>query len=469
MRTPTKSKVLIVEDDRQLREQLFWSLKDDYEVLQATDRKEGSDRFGKERPDVVLLDLHLSPRRKSSEGIDLLGEIRKIDQDTAVIIMTADEREELAQRAIGEGAYDYFRKPVDLGELQLIVRRAAERARIGRENHELKSRLREQSSFHEIIGNSKGLKQVFEAIRRVADSDAAVIIRGESGTGKELVARAIHRTSDRRDGPFVAVQCSALPETLIESELFGREKGAYTGADSPMEGRFDMARGGTLLLDEIGTVNPVMQAKLLRVLELKQFQRLGSKETRQVDFRLVTATNEDLEAAIREGRFREDLYYRIHVFPIHIPPLRERQEDIPLLVDHFLRTFCGLRGVPVKVFGREAMDCLTHHRWRGNVRELENLIQSLVLTTDGERITASDLPPDLVRISAEEIRRHYELPGKGFSLPNEVERFEAHLVELALEKTGSVKTEAARLLGIDKNRMMYLCRKHHYKNARTER
>jgi DNA-binding NtrC family response regulator len=212
-----------------------------------------------------------------------------------------------------------------------------------------------------------------------------------------------------------------------------------------------------------------MQAKLLRVLELKQFQRLGSKETRRVDFRLVTATNEDLEAAIREGRFREDLYYRIHVFPIQIPPRRERQEDIPLLVDHFLRTFCGLRGVPVKVIGREAMDCLTHHRWRGNVRELENLIQSLVLTTDGERITASDLPPDLVRISAEEIRRHYELPGKGFSLPNEVERFEAHLVELALEKTGSVKTEAARLLGIDKNRMMYLCRKHHFKNARAER
>ncbi|MFQ5876903.1 MAG: sigma-54-dependent transcriptional regulator [Acidobacteriota bacterium] len=468
MRGGAKDTILIVEDDRFLREQLWWSLKGDYDVSQASDRDEAIEILRRARPDVVLLDLHLPPRGHSKDGMDLLGEIRRKDRDAAVIVMTADERKECALQAIERGAYDFFRKPVDLTELGLIVRRAVERVRIGRENRRLRARLRDQDSFREIIGGSKGLRRVLDAVRRVADSDAAVLIRGESGTGKELVARAIHNASPRRNGRFVPVQCSALPESLIESELFGHERGAFTGAVSAVEGHLAMARGGTLFLDEIGSVDPALQAKLLRVIERKQFHRLGSRQMVRVDFRLVTATNEDLESAIRDARFREDLYYRINVFPIWIPPLRERREDIPLLVDHFLELFCEAKGIPVKPMSPEALERLTRHHWRGNVRELENLIQSLVLTADGDRIEITDLPPHLLQVTAEETRRFFRCPGRGFDLTGEVDRFEAQLLRLALEKAGSVKTEAARLLGIDKNRMMYLCRKHNLRNDRAE-
>jgi DNA-binding NtrC family response regulator len=454
-------RVLIVEDDRQLREQIAWSLRDGHEVLQAGDRAEGLAALLEKRPDLVLLDLHLPPGRGTREGMSLLREIHKRGFDPVVIVMTGDESRESALRAIEEGAWDYFRKPMDLGELKMIIRRALEKQRIERENRQLRERLRQQASFEEILGRSEGMKRVFDSIRRVAEGDTTVIIRGESGTGKELVARAIHHASDRREEPFIAVQCSALPEQLVESELFGHERGAFTGAIASRQGRFELADRGTLFLDEIGTLSPAIQTKLLRVLEQKRFERVGGKQTLHVDVRFISATNEDLEARLREGRFRDDLYYRVNVFPVQIPPLRERREDIPLLVDHFLRIFCNARGVPIKSISGEALEHLTRYVWKGNVRELENVVQNLVLRTDGGTITGSDLPAYLAELSADDVQRLSATPGNHFSLPGEMERFEAQLLQLALKKAGGVKVEAARLLGIDKNRMMYLCRKHH--------
>ncbi|SRR6266571_2291918 len=454
-------RILIVDDDRHLREQLVWSLKEDYTVFQAGDRDEGLTATLREKPDLLLLDLHLPPGRSVQNGMGLLKVVHQKGLDAAVIVMTADETKEAALRAMEEGAYDYFRKPIDLAELKLIVRRALEKQRIERENRRLREELRQQVAFEGILGTSEGMRKVFDVIRRVARSDTTVIIRGESGTGKELVARAIHGTSDRKKGPFVPVQCSALPEHLIESELFGHEKGAFTGAVCAHQGRFELADGGTLFLDEIGTLSPALQAKLLRVLERKEFVRVGGKQTLRVDVRLISATNEDLEERIREGGFREDLYYRVNVFPIPIPPLRERQEDIPLLVDHVLTLLCAARGIPLKSISGDAMKHLVRYPWKGNVRELENVVQNLVLRTDGERITAPDLPPHLLAVSSEDIRRLAEPTGGPISLPRAVERFESQLVQHALARTGGVKVEAARLLGIDKNQMMYLCRKYH--------
>jgi len=452
-------RILIVDDDRHLREQIAWSLKSDYAVTEAGDRVSGQAALRTGHPDLVLLDLHMPPGRGVREGMSLLQEIRDAGLDALVIVMTGDESKESALHAMEAGAYDYFRKPVELPELKLIIRRALEKQRIERENRRLREALRQQTPFEEILGQSQGMRRVFDAIRRVAGGETTVIIRGESGTGKELVARAIHGASDRKDGPFVAVQCSALPETLIESELFGHEKGAFTGAVATRQGRFEMAHGGTLFLDEIGTLTPAVQAKLLRVLEGRQFERLGGKETLRVDVRLISATNEDLEHRVRQGGFREDLYYRVNVFPIVLPHLRERREDIPLLVDHFLKIFCKERGVPAKSIAPEALERLQGHAWKGNVRELVNVVQNLVLTTDGGRITAADLPAHPGALAVE-TPRPGRLDAGPTNLPAAVERFERQLLEQALAQAEGVKVEAARLLGIDKNQMMYLCRKH---------
>ncbi len=457
---PRDSRILIVDDDEHLRGQIGWSLNEHYTVFQAGDRQQGLEAAITEKPDLMLLDLHLPPGRATREGMSLLKETRKRGLDTMVIVMTGDESRESALRAIEEGAYDYFRKPVDLAELKLVIRRALEKQRIERENRCLRETIRQQARFQEIIGNSEAMKKVFDAIRRVADGDTTVILRGESGTGKELVARAIHNTSDRKDGPFIAVQCSALPEHLIESELFGHEKGAYTGAVCERQGRFELADGGTLFLDEIGTLSPVIQSKLLRVLELKKFERLGGKRTLHVDVRLISATNEDLEARIKDGLFREDLYYRVNVFPITIPPLRERREDIPQLVDHYLGIFCTARGIPAKSISGDALEHLMNQAWKGNVRELVNVVQNLVLRTDGGRIMLADLPSYLVELSPEDLQRLKKSSAEVINFGSEVERFESQMLQLALSKAGGVKIAAARLLGIDKNKMMYLCRKH---------
>ncbi|HYE65574.1 MAG TPA: sigma-54 dependent transcriptional regulator [Pyrinomonadaceae bacterium] len=465
-----RNKLLIVDDDTILQEQLAWALRKDFDLVQCFDRESALRAVTGERPDLILLDLHLPPTPALSDGLRSISEIRRADPDFVIIVMTGDEQTETPLRAIEAGAYDYFRKPVDLRELRIIINRALERQRIERENARLRREVESRYSFSQIIGYSEQMVEVFGAIRRVSDSSATVILRGESGTGKELVAKAIHYNSSRRTGPFVSVNCAALPESLIEAELFGHEKGAFTGALRTVEGRFERADGGTLFLDEIGTIGLPLQSKLLRVLEEREFMRLGGKNTIKVDIRLITATNENLEEAIEQGRFREDLYYRINVVPINLPPLRDRREDIPLLIEHFLRRFCQEQGIKQKSMDAEAIHHLMDYRWKGNVRELENLIQRLALMTDGDTITASHLPPHILNLEAavnhattiQPQDSELVFPEAGLNLDQEVARYEYQLLRMALERAGGVKIKAAEMLGLNKDKMKYLCKKYNF-------
>jgi len=463
-----KNKLLIVDDDVMLQEQLAWALKQDFELMQCYDRESALKIAARERPDLVLLDLHLPPTHALSDGLQNISKIRHAAPDSVIIVMTGDEQSETPLHAVEAGAYDYFRKPIDLRELRVIINRALERQRIERENVRLRREIENRYSFSQIIGYSEQMVEVFAAIRRVAESQATVIVRGESGTGKELVARAIHYHSARRSGPFISVNCAALPESLIETELFGHEKGAFTGALGLVEGRFERADGGTLFLDEIGTLGLPLQSKLLRVLEEREFTRLGGKQTIKVDIRLITATNENLEAAIEQGRFREDLYYRIHVVPLHLPPLRERREDIPLLIEHFIRRFSEERGNKPKRVEAEAIHHLIDYSWKGNVRELENLMQRLVLMTDGETISAAHLPPHMLNhepnfkpaVAPSASQPPPSLPEAGLNFDQELQRYEYELLRAALARTGGVKIKAAELLGLNKDKMKYLCKKY---------
>ena len=462
------SKILIVDDDPKLQEQLAWALKRDFELVQCLDRESALQAAASDVPDLVLLDLHLPPTQLLDDGLKNIAEIKRANPEAVVIVMTGDEETGTPLRAIEEGAYDYFRKPIDLPELRIIINRALERQRIERENARLRREIEDRFSFAQIIGNSEQMLEVFEAIRRVADSTATVILLGESGTGKELVARAIHYNSARRTGPFVSVNCSALPEGLIEAELFGHEKGAFTGAQRMVEGRFERANGGTLFLDEIGSLGLPLQSKLLRVLEEPEITRLGGNKTIKVNIRLISATNDNLEDAIAAGRFREDLYYRLNVVPINLPPLRDRREDIPLLIEHFTRRFSEEHSIKQKRVDTEALQYLINYGWKGNVRELENVIQRLVVMTEGDTITASDLPPHIVnqepafRPSAEN-QAERPLPTfseAGLNLDHEVAHYEYDLVRAALARAGGVKIKAAELLGLNKDRMKYLCKKY---------
>jgi DNA-binding NtrC family response regulator len=459
-------KLVIIDDDQFLQEQLGWALKEDFELVQRGDRDSGLKAAVTERPDLVLLDLHLPPTNRLADGLRNIAEIRRIDPQTVIIVMTGDEDSEAPLVAVEAGAHDYFRKPVDMRELRVIINRALERRRIEQENIRLRREIENRYSFSHLIGYSEPMMEVFAAIRKVADSNATVSIRGESGTGKELVARAIHHNSLRRDGPFVGVSCTALPENLIEAELFGHEKGAYTGAIAAVEGRFERASGGTLFLDEIGTLSLSLQAKLLRVLEEREVTRLGGTKSTKVDFRLITATNEDLEQAIVQRSFREDLYYRIQVVPIHLPPLRERREDIPLLIEHFIRRFCEDQKIKPRQVDREALQFLINYAWKGNVRELENLVQRLVVMTDGEIIEVTHLPPYILAQEAALDPNRTDSAGRvritnaGLNLDQEVATYEYELMRAALELAGGVKIKAAELLHLNKDRMKYLCKKY---------
>jgi DNA-binding NtrC family response regulator len=318
----------------------------------------------------------------------------------------------------------------------------------------------QRASFQNLIGCSPAMLQIFATIRRVADNAANVLLLGESGTGKELVARAIHFQSNRRDHPFVPVHCAALPETLIETELFGHEKGAFTGAVAARQGRFEMAHGGTLFLDEVSTLNLNLQTKLLRVLEERHFERVGGRKTIHADVRLVAASNEDLESLVPQGRFREDLFFRLNVLPVRLPALRERREDIPLLAAHFLRQYCGQANVPVKTIAPQALERLLAYSWKGNVRELENLIQRIVLMVDGDTIGVEHLPPHVAGAWGNGAPAPAAFPAEGVNLPRAVEHYERAMLEAALHHSGGVKSKAGRLLGLSKEQMKYLCRKH---------
>jgi putative PEP-CTERM system response regulator len=461
-----RHKLIIVDDDLFLQEQLSWALRDDFDLIQCNDRESALKAAASERPDLVLLDLHLPPTNALSDGLRNISEIRRANPEMVIIVMTGDENTETPLLAVEAGAYDYFRKPIDMRELRVIINRALERQRIEHENIRLRREIQSRYSFSRLIGYSEPMMEVFAAIRKVADSNATASLRGESGTGKELVARAIHHNSARAAGPFVSVSCAALPESLIEAELFGHEKGAFTGAVGAVEGRFERANGGTLFLDEIGTLGLSLQAKLLRVLEEREVTRLGGKKAFKVDFRLITATNEDLEQAIQEHRFREDLYYRIHVVPIYLPPLRERREDIPLLIEHFIARFCEDQGLKQKRIDSEALEYLMNYSWKGNVRELENLIQRLVVMSDSEVIRTTQLPPHILAQKAsiaptpDNESSRVNLTSEGLNLEQALATYEYELLRAALELAGGVKIKAAELLQLNKDRMKYLSKKY---------
>ena len=388
-----KYKVLVVDDDEAARFGIRKALQArELIILEAPDLRSARFTIEKESPDLLLLDINLP----DGSGLDLLKEVAARSRPPLVIVITAHGSERLAIDAIRAGAYEYLSKPFEIDELRLLVRNARERAQLAEENRALKEQLGQEGKYGDIIGRSPAIQRVFELIDRVAPTDASVLIQGESGTGKELVAREIHRRSVRKSMPFVAINCAALPDSLIESELFGHEKGAFTGAVARRTGKFELADGGTLFLDEIGDMAPATQAKVLRVLEGSQFEPLGSQETRQVDVRVVCATHRDLRKAIADNEFREDLYYRIHVVHVELSPLRERGEDIPLLLDYFGKAFADKYRIQWCGFTAGATETLLTYPWPGNVRELRNLVESCVVLSIKGPIDVSDLPGEVL-------------------------------------------------------------------------
>ena len=408
--------------------------------------------------DGILLDLDTAAAT-THDGLQLLGEIRRMSSDVVIIALTRSKSRSIRLKAGELGADEFFVAPVDAQELKIVLDRALEKRLIEIENRRLRDEIAQKYSFCDLIGSSEVMQRVYEAIQRVAQSSTTVIIRGESGTGKELTARAIVAVGPRAEKPFISVNCAALPENLIETELFGHEKGAFTDAHEARTGRIEQADKGTLFLDEIGTLPLNLQAKFLRVLEDRAVQRIGGKGARKIDFRLITATNDDLEELVRAGRFREDLYYRINVIPIALPPLRERPEDIPLLVEHFVRIYCAADRVPAKRVDPEAIDVLQEYAWPGNVRELENLVQRLVLMTSGPAITVKHLPTQLLYTSTTQ-QETLLIPEEGIDFDEEMAKIETTYLQAALRRTEGNKASAAKLLHIDKQRIHYLCRKY---------
>ncbi len=365
-----KPKILVVDDEESHRIMLKAVLgAEGYAVAEAADGTEAVEAVGKEAFDVILLDIRMT----NMDGIEALGEIRKISPQVPVLIMTAYASVKTAVEALKAGAFDYLTKPLDIEELKILIEKAMDHYHLRAENLVLKERLGDRFDFSRIIATSPKMKTLLETLAMVAPSDATVLIMGESGTGKEVVANAIHHNSPRAGEPFIKVACAALPETLLESELFGHEKGAFTGAVARREGRFQLAHRGTIFLDEVGEMSPAIQTKLLRVLQEKEFEPLGSTRTIKVDIRVIAATNRDLEKDVKEGRFREDLYYRLNVVPLTLPPLRERREDVPLLADHFLALYREKNRKPLRGISGKALDLLIRYDWPGNIRELENV------------------------------------------------------------------------------------------------
>jgi len=386
-----KQKLLIVDDDEDLRTQMKWALTADYEVFLAEDRESAIAIINKEQPAVVTLDLGLPPNPAGvEEGFAVLDHILDAYNHTKVIIITGRGEKENALRAVEKGAYDFFYKPIQLDELKVVLRRAFHLSQLEQEQREMRHLL-SGNTFEDMIGTSQKMQDVFATIRKVATTDAPVLITGESGTGKELVARAIHRLSIRGSKPFIPINCSAIPENLIESELFGHEKGTFTGAHAQRIGRFEMAEGGTLFLDEIGDLPQLLQVKLLRFLQEKVVERVGGREQIEVDTRILAATNRDLEEAIKNATFREDLYYRLNVVKISLPPVRDRQADVILLAKTFLDRYTSEVRKKIKGFNSQAIESIERYSWPGNVRELENRIKRAVIMSEGKKITAEDL------------------------------------------------------------------------------
>jgi two-component system response regulator PilR (NtrC family) len=453
----SRYRVVIVTSDELVRPEAETYLAADYDlrVLQTWD--ELMALVKKEVPDAIFLDIDTVGERRE-DGIAALAELRSLRPDCVLVGLTRSNSRNLRLKAVHNDVDEYFVAPINFDEVRIVLGRSLDKRAVEIECRNRHSEEVEQQTCGELIGGSEPMRRVYEAIRRVADSSTTVLIRGESGTGKELVARAIVSLGPRSDKPFVSINCAALPENLIETELFGHERGAFTDAKTARPGHIELAHTGTLFLDEIATLGLALQSKLLRVLEERMVTRIGGKVRKKIDFRLISATNEDLEKMVRGGRFREDLYYRMNVVPIMVPPLRERFGDLPLLANHFLRIYCHANNKPLKQVESEVLAVMEDYGWPGNVRELENVIQRLVLMNDSALIGLKHLPQQLL-VASNVSQEAILIPEGGVDFDTEMDRIEVAYLTAALNRAGGRKSAAASLLRIDQQRMKYLCRK----------
>ncbi len=458
-------RVLIIDDDETVRDVLqSFLVNKGFEVTLAVDGQSGIDCIKSSSFDIILTDLIMP----GINGIEVLKEITTLNIKTPVLVITAFGTVQTAVEAMKLGAFEYVTKPFNLDEIMIVINKALNVSKLQKENIMLKMQLMKKYKFEGIVGDSPSMQVVYRLIEQIADTDSTVMILGDSGTGKELIAKTIHYNSSRSEGPFVPLNCAAIPRDLLESELFGHEKGAFTGAINTRIGRFELAQNGTIFLDEVGELDPSLQVKLLRVLQEREFERVGGMKTVKVDVRVLAATNRNLEKLTQEGKFREDLFYRLNVIPLHLPPLRSRPEDIPLLVDHFIHEFAKKRKRNPFVFSREAMHCLLSYQWPGNVRELENLIERLTILVRNDTIQVSDLPEKFYAclpaqqpsadpvssISATAQKTANDIPETGVDLSSIVSNLEKDLILKALSKSGGVKSKAAQFLGLNRTTLL---------------
>jgi len=458
-----RPRILVVDDEPSMREMLRIVLRrDGYDVVLAQNGTDGLERLRTEPFDMLLSDI----RMPDISGVEVLRAAKQINQEILAFMMTAFASTDTAVEAMRLGALDYFTKPFSMDEMRLKIRQHLEARRLKHENLLLKRALNTRHGFSSILGRSDAMQVMFSAIQTVATTSSTVLITGESGTGKELVARAIHFNSLRRDCPFVAVNCGAVPETLLESELFGHMRGAFTDAHMNKKGLMEVAEGGSIFLDEIGEMATSMQVKLLRVIQDRRFRRLGGTDEVQADVRIIAATNQDLPKMVADGRFREDLYYRLNVLSIQVPPLRDRMEDIPLLAAHFLEQFAAQMGKTVKTISAPALQLLQEHEWRGNVRELQNALERAVALERTEAILPESLPNDVrqgrssIASAPPEALPGLPALGDGFDLEARGEEFYRHYLALALERAGGVQVKAAELLGMSFRSFRYYVKKY---------
>lgn len=447
-----QQRILIVDDEASLRTALFRILdRKGFQVITAASRKEAETISQSDKAlDLAIVDLRLP----DGDGLELMGRLRSMHPNIQVIILTGHASIESAVEATRQGAFHFVTKPCNLDEIMTLVDRALSHSRLTFENKHLRSALHHKYQFENIIGTSDAITEVLSMIERVAQSDSTVLITGESGTGKELIAKALHFNSQRSQEPFIPINCGAIPAELLESELFGHIKGAFTGAIANRTGRFELAEDGTLFLDEIGDMNPSLQVKLLRVLQERCFEPVGSTKTVQVNVRVIAATNADLELAVEEGRFREDLFYRLNVIPIRIPPLRERRTDIPVLLNHFMQQFNRTRNRQLTGIAPEAMAILCQYNWPGNIRELENLVERLSILKGHGMIEVHDLPERYRKVPLQSDPSKVEIPDQGVDFNTAVDNYENALIMRALEKTGWNRNQAALLLKLNRTTLV---------------
>ena len=443
--------ILLVDDEEPIREAMLLLLKAaDYQISACASGQEALQLLANEQFDIIVTDLFLP----DITGIDILTKAKALFPHLEVILITGHASAETAVRAMKEGAFDYITKPLNFEELRMIISKAIEKQLLLKENVYLRKQLREKYEFSNIIGNSPAMQKVFSRITKIIKTDSTVLILGESGTGKEVIAKAIHSNGPRRDKPFIAVHCGAIPENLLESELFGHTKGAFTGAIRDKMGKFEAAHHGTIFLDEIGTLPMHLQIKLLRVLQEQEVERVGSNRQIKLDVRIISATNVDLDEEVKKGNFRDDLFYRLNVIPVTLPPLRERVEDILALVRHFLAKYCKEMNRPLMNIAKEALMALEIYKWPGNVRELENMVERTVALTEGDQITLGDLPSNISKSFAEHEELSTRITSRGVDMVKVMNEMERKMITDALSLSAGVKARAAALLNLNRTTLV---------------